>query len=60
MDRVPVSLIVCAVSRSSRCKPDAGMSDFTEAVIMFLLTDQIWIRDGNFFQSLKKMYVIAY
>lgn len=33
MDQVPVSLIVCAVSHSSRYKPDAGMSEFWEAEI---------------------------
>lgn len=48
MDQVPVSLIVCVVSHSSRSKPDAGMSDFREAVIVLLFTDRVWIRDANF------------
>lgn len=50
MDQVAaVSLIVCAVSHSSRYKPDAAMSDFREAVIFVtIFTDQIKIWEGNF------------
>lgn len=37
VDGVPVSLTVCAVSPSSRSKPDAGVTSFREAVITLLL-----------------------
>ena len=50
MDLARVSLIVCAVSHSSRYKPDGGMSNFRETVIFVtIFTNQIWIKDGIFF-----------
>lgn len=40
---------VCAVSHSSRYKPDAGLSDFREAVAFAtIFRDQVMIRDGCF------------
>lgn len=41
MDLAPVILIVDVVSPSNTYKPDAGMSDIREVVIVFVFTDQI-------------------